>query len=120
MHKVVERTRIVPNIHLLRLEAPDVVRRVTPGNFVIVKIDEVAERIPLSVADWDRETGIISIVFMTVGASTHRLAKHSVAHCAVFQRPQLAAELAGRPGFKRLQFLLQTTIACIQLVDALQ
>ena len=44
MHKVVERTRIVPNIHLLRLEAPEVVRRVVPGNFVIVKIDEVAER----------------------------------------------------------------------------
>ena len=43
MHKVVERTRIVPNIHLLRLEAPEVVRRVVAGNFVIVKIDEVAD-----------------------------------------------------------------------------
>ena len=75
MHKVIERTRIVPNIHLLRLEAPAVVRKVEPGNFVIVKIDEVAERIPLTVADWDEETGIITIVFMTVGASTHRLAK---------------------------------------------
>jgi ferredoxin--NADP+ reductase len=75
MHRVVERTRIVPNIHLLRVEAPDVVRKVVPGNFVIVKIDAVAERIPLTVADWDEETGIISIVFMTVGASTHRLAK---------------------------------------------
>jgi ferredoxin--NADP+ reductase len=74
MHKVVERARIVPNIHLLRVEAPDVVRKVKPGNFVIVKIDEVAERIPLTVADWDEKTGILSIVFMTVGASTHRLA----------------------------------------------
>jgi ferredoxin--NADP+ reductase len=75
MHQVVERARIVPNIHILRLEAPEVVRKVEPGNFVIIKIDEVAERIPLSVADWDEETGIITIVFMTVGASTHRLAK---------------------------------------------
>lgn len=75
MHQVIERTRIVPNIHLLRVEAPAVARKVVPGNFVIVKIDEVAERIPLTVADWDAETGIISIVFMTVGASTHRLAK---------------------------------------------
>jgi ferredoxin--NADP+ reductase len=74
MHKVVERTRIVPNIHLLRVEAPEVVRKVKPGNFVIVKIDEVAERIPLTVADWDEQTGILTIVFMTVGASTHRLA----------------------------------------------
>jgi ferredoxin--NADP+ reductase len=75
MHKVVERTRIVPNIHLLRVEAPDVVRKVVPGNFVIVKINEFAERIPLTVADWDEETGVISIVFMTVGASTHKLAQ---------------------------------------------
>ena len=75
MHKVVERTRIVPNIHLLRLEAPEVVRKVVPGNFVIIKIDEIAERIPLTVAEWDQETGILSIVFMTVGASTHKLAQ---------------------------------------------
>lgn len=75
MHKVVERTRIVPNIHLLRVEAPDVIRRILPGNFVIIKIDDVAERVPLSPAAWDDETGILSIVFMTVGASTHRLAK---------------------------------------------
>jgi NAD(P)H-flavin reductase len=75
MHKVVERTRIVSNIHLLRVEAPDVVRKVKPGNFVIVKVNEFAERIPLTVADWDEETGIISIVFMTVGASTHKLAR---------------------------------------------
>jgi hypothetical protein len=47
----------------------------TPGNFVIVKITEFSERIPLTVADWDEETGIISIVFMTVGASTHKLAE---------------------------------------------
>jgi ferredoxin--NADP+ reductase len=75
VHKVVERRRIVPNIHLLRVEAPDVVRKVQPGNFVIVKIDEVAERVPLTVADWDEKTGILTIVVMTVGASTHRLAR---------------------------------------------
>ena len=74
MHKVVERTRIVPNIHLLRVEAPEVARKVQPGNFVILKIDGVAERIPLTVADWDEETGTITMVVMTVGASTHRLA----------------------------------------------
>ena len=67
MHKVIERTRIVPNIHLLRVEAPDVVRKVQPGNFVILKIDEVAERVPLTVADWDEQTGILTCVLMTVG-----------------------------------------------------
>lgn len=75
MRKVIERTRIVPNLHLLRVEAPDVVRKLEPGNFVIIKIDEVGERIPLTAADWDEETGIVSMVFMTVGASTHRLAQ---------------------------------------------
>jgi ferredoxin--NADP+ reductase len=75
MHKVIERTRLVPNIHLLRIEAPAVAAKVEPGNFVIVKLDKVAERIPLTVAEWDKQTGIISMVVMTVGASTHRLAK---------------------------------------------
>ena len=75
MHRVIERTRIVPNIHLLRVEAPEVVRKLEPGNFVIVMIDDVGERIPLTAAEWDEETGIITMVVMTVGASTHRLAK---------------------------------------------
>jgi len=75
MNKIVERRRLVPNFQLMKIEAPDVVRKVEAGNFVIIKIDEVAERIPLTVADWDHETGVLSIVFMTVGATTHRLAR---------------------------------------------
>ncbi|MFH1726086.1 MAG: sulfide/dihydroorotate dehydrogenase-like FAD/NAD-binding protein [Elusimicrobiota bacterium] len=75
MHKIIERRRLVPNIHLLRVEAPEIVKRVQPGNFVVVKIDEKAERVPLTVADWDVDTGVLSIVVMTVGASTHRLAR---------------------------------------------
>jgi ferredoxin--NADP+ reductase len=74
MLKVVERSRLVPNIHLLKVAAPKVARKLEPGNFVIIKIDEVAERIPLTAADWDEEAGTVSMVFMTVGASTHRLA----------------------------------------------
>ena len=75
MLKVVERSRLVPNIHLLTVAAPEVARKLEPGNFVIIKLDEVAERIPLTAADWDREEGTVSMVFMTVGASTHRLAQ---------------------------------------------
>jgi ferredoxin--NADP+ reductase len=75
MPKIIERTRLVPNIHLLKVEAPDVVRKLQPGQFVIVKIDDAGERIPLTAAEWDKETGIISIVVMTVGASTHRIAQ---------------------------------------------
>jgi NAD(P)H-flavin reductase len=78
MNKIVERRRLVPNFHLMKIEAPDVVRKVEAGNFVIIKIDEVAERIPLTVADWDHDTGLLTIVFMTVGATTHRLASLEV------------------------------------------
>jgi NAD(P)H-flavin reductase len=63
MHKVVERTRIVPNIHLLRVEAPAVVRKVVPGNFVIVKIGASSptsissvSRLPRWPARWCRAT----------------------------------------------------------------
>ena len=65
MHKVVERKRIVPNIHLLRVEAPDVVRKVVPGNFVILKIDEIGERI--------READVLLIAGGHVGFLYNRL-----------------------------------------------
>ena len=75
MNKVIERRMIVPNLHLLTLEAPDVARKVRPGQFVIVRPHDEGERIPLSIADWDAEKGTVSTVFMEVGASTSRLAR---------------------------------------------
>jgi ferredoxin--NADP+ reductase len=75
MYKVVERRMIVPNLHELVVEAPAVARSVQPGNFVIVRPDENGERIPLSVADWDREAGTVTVIFMQVGASTAKLAR---------------------------------------------
>jgi ferredoxin--NADP+ reductase len=74
MNRVIERRMIVPNLHLLTLEAPDTARKVKPGQFVIVRAHDEGERIPLSVADWDVESGTVSTVFMEVGASTGRLA----------------------------------------------
>lgn len=74
MNKVIHSEMIVPNMHLLRVEAPDVARKIQAGQFVIVRPDEEGERIPLSVADWDRSAGTLDIVFMEVGASTGRLA----------------------------------------------
>lgn len=75
MFRVVERRMIVPNLHVLTVEAPDVVEGVKPGNFVIVRPDEQGERIPLTVADWDAERGTVTSVFMQVGASTTKLAR---------------------------------------------
>ncbi len=75
MNKVIERKMIVPNIHLLTVDAPAVAKKIQPGHFVIVKVDEPGERIPLTVADWDREKGTVSCVFMQVGRSTHKMAE---------------------------------------------
>jgi len=74
LYKILERQDLVPSIHLFKFEAPDVARKAKPGQFVVIRIDEKGERIPLTVADWDEKEGSVSIVFMEVGTTTHRLA----------------------------------------------
>lgn len=74
MYKILLRQDLVPNIHLFKLDAPAIARKAQPGQFVMVRIDEKGERIPLTIADWDRKEGSVTIVFMEVGATTHRLA----------------------------------------------
>jgi ferredoxin/flavodoxin---NADP+ reductase len=74
MYKLVSTEMIVPNIHLLTIEAPNVVPNVKPGQFVILRTDDEGERIPLSVADWDSENGTISVCMMNVGSTTNLLA----------------------------------------------
>lgn len=74
MYKILLRQDLVPNIHLFKLDAPAIARKARPGQFVMVRIDEKGERIPLTIAGWDRKEGSVTIVFMEVGATTHRLA----------------------------------------------
>lgn len=74
MFKVIKMEKLVPNLHLLEVFASDIAQQILPGQFVIVRSDEEAERIPLSVANWDREQGTVTVVFMEVGASTEKLA----------------------------------------------
>jgi len=74
MFEVIEKEMIVPNLHLIRLSAPEVVEQLKPGQFVIVRSHEDSERIPMSVADWDTEEGTLTIIFMEVGVSTGKLA----------------------------------------------
>jgi ferredoxin--NADP+ reductase len=73
MAKVLRRERLVPNIHLLEVHAPEVARKSRPGQFVIVMSDERGERIPLTIADWDAKRGSVTSVFMLVGTSTQKL-----------------------------------------------
>lgn len=73
MAKILRRDRLVPNIHLLEVEAPEVARKSQPGQFVILMPDERGERIPLTIADWDESRGSVTSVFMIVGTSTQKL-----------------------------------------------
>jgi ferredoxin--NADP+ reductase len=74
LYKILLRQDLVPNIHLFKLDAPAIAKKAQPGQFVVVRIDEKGERIPLTIADWNRKEGSVTIVFMEVGATTHRLA----------------------------------------------
>jgi len=75
MFKIINREMIVPNLHLLTVHTPDIVEEIQPGQFVIVRSHDDAERIPLSVADWNRDEGNLTMIFMEVGRSTGRLAQ---------------------------------------------
>ncbi|MEA4901172.1 MAG: sulfide/dihydroorotate dehydrogenase-like FAD/NAD-binding protein, partial [Desulfitobacterium sp.] len=72
MYRVVKRRQLAaaPSIVLMEVEAPAVAKKVEPGQFVIVRMDEKSERIPLTVTDFDREKGTITIVVQDVGYSS--------------------------------------------------
>ena len=74
MYKILEAKELTTNIYLMVVEAPRVAKNCQPGQFVIVRMDKDGERIPLTICDYDREKGTITIVFQTVGAETARMA----------------------------------------------
>ena len=74
MYKIVKAEKLADVIYLMDVEAPRVARHCQPGQFVIVKMDEKGERIPLTICDYDREAGTVTIVFQPVGASTTKIA----------------------------------------------
>ncbi|MCB6610764.1 sulfide/dihydroorotate dehydrogenase-like FAD/NAD-binding protein [[Clostridium] symbiosum] len=73
MYQILKAEKLADKIYLMVVEAPRVARSCEPGEFVIVKIDEEGERVPLTICDYDREKGTVTIVFQTVGASTERM-----------------------------------------------
>lgn len=74
MYRIVKAEQLADKIYLMDVEAPRVARACEPGEFVIVKTDSTGERIPLTICDYNRETGIVTIVFQIVGASTQKMA----------------------------------------------
>lgn len=75
MYKIVKKQELTTNIYLMEVEAKRVAKSCLPGQFVIVRMDENGERIPLTICDYNREQGTITIVFQTIGAGTKMMAK---------------------------------------------
>lgn len=73
MYKIVRKKSLNPTVTLMDIDAPAVAKKAEPGQFIILRVDEDGERIPLTVADFDREKGIVTIIYQIVGATTEKL-----------------------------------------------
>jgi len=73
MFKIIKKERIATEIYLLEFEAGDLAKAASPGQFIILRIDEKGERFPLTLFDWDSEKGTIKVVCQAVGVSTRKL-----------------------------------------------
>jgi len=81
MFEIVRKQLLGPKVYLMDVVAPRVASRAMPGQFLIVRADQDGERIPLTVCDFDREKGIVTIVFQTVGAETERMSHLETGDC---------------------------------------
>lgn len=73
MYKITKAKQLADKIYLMDVEAPRVAKHCQPGQFVIVKLDEKGERVPLTICDYDRDAGTVTIVLQTIGASTEKM-----------------------------------------------
>ena len=81
MYKIVRKKALNPTVTLMDNEAPAVAKKAEPGQFIILRTDENGERIPLTVADFDREKGTVTIIFQIVGATTEKLNHMNEGEC---------------------------------------
>ena len=73
MYRIVTKKALTPTLILLEIEAPMIAKKAEPGQFIILRVDEDGERIPITIHDFDREKGTVSIIFQIVGATTEKL-----------------------------------------------
>ena len=73
MYRIVQKKNLNPTVTLMEIEAPLVAKKAEPGQFIILRVDAAGERIPLTIADFDREKGTVTIIFQIVGATTEAL-----------------------------------------------
>ncbi len=90
MNRIAEMKKLAPDINLLRIEVPQITRKAKAGQFVVLRINEEGERIPMSITDLDPEAGILTIIFQEVGKST--------AHLATLKPGEALADVVGPLG----------------------
>lgn len=78
VNQIIRKEELAPNIKLFEIDQPLIARKVQPGQFVVIRHNEKGERIPLTVADYDRDRGTITIIFQEVGKSTYQMGELNV------------------------------------------
>lgn len=73
MYRIIEKKALNPTVTQMVIDAPFIAKKALPGQFIILRVDEEGERIPLTIADYDREKGTVTIIFQIVGATTEKL-----------------------------------------------
>lgn len=73
MYRIVKKEALKPTVALYEIEAPMVAKKAEPGQFIILRVDENGERIPITIHDFDREKGTVTIIVQTIGATTEKL-----------------------------------------------
>jgi NAD(P)H-flavin reductase len=104
MFQILNSRRLAPSVQLLEIEAPYIAQKVKAGQFVVVRLQERSERIPLTVADWNVEKGSITIIFQEVGKSTIELGR--------LEKGSAILDLIGPLG-RPSEIALYGTVACI-------
>ena len=78
LFEILQKENLCPAVIRMVISAPLVAKKAQPGQFVILRVDEEGERIPLTVADYDRDAGTVTVIFQTVGATTMALGQKEV------------------------------------------
>ena len=73
MYEILEKNTLSENVKLMKIKAPLVAKKALAGQFIILRIDEKGERIPLTIADYNRQNGTVTVIFMEVGKTTKQL-----------------------------------------------
>ena len=81
MYRIVKKEALKPTVILYEIEAPMVAKKAQPGQFIILRVDENGERIPITIHDYDREKGTVTIIVQTVGATTEKLSHKQQGEC---------------------------------------